>query len=156
MRIPEQWFNELEDLTEVDNNQKISYNDNIVTSNGVTAMNTYVIQCRKSDDTTYLITINANKLEQALRLLSQDNQHTTTGVVLTEQWLVDGELCVRGTYKGYAFGAHHGDTDVDYGWHELSYLPRYADESWDMPGDIYDELDELVFDLDAYAMKEAV
>lgn len=38
MRIPEQWFNELEDLTEVDNTVKIPYTDNIVTSNGDTKM----------------------------------------------------------------------------------------------------------------------
>lgn len=38
MRIPEQWFNELEDLTEVDNTVKTSYTDNIVTSNGDTTM----------------------------------------------------------------------------------------------------------------------
>jgi hypothetical protein len=38
MRIPEQWFNELEDLTEVDNTPKTSYTDNTVTSNGDTIM----------------------------------------------------------------------------------------------------------------------
>ena len=38
MRIPEQWFNELEDLTEVDNTIKTSYTDNIETSNGETTM----------------------------------------------------------------------------------------------------------------------
>jgi len=64
---------------------------------------------------------------------------------ITEMWLVDGELCVRGTYKGYAFGAHHGDyAECDWGWHELSYLPQYRDEKWDMPDGIYDELDELI------------
>lgn len=78
-------------------------------------------------------------------------------IKITEKWLVNGELCVRGTYKGYAFGAHHGDdADCDWGWHELAYLPKYADESWDMPDDIYDELDELLTcddALDVYALK---
>jgi hypothetical protein len=81
MQIPEQWFNELEDLTEVDNNQEICYIDNIETSNGDTTMKTFRIQCRKSNGTIYYITMNANAAEQALWLLAQDNEHTTTGVV---------------------------------------------------------------------------
>ena len=81
MRIPESWFNELEDLTEVDNTVKTTYTTTIETSNGVTVMKTFRIQCRKADGTIYYITMNANAAEQALWLLSQDNEHTTTGVV---------------------------------------------------------------------------
>jgi len=81
-------------------------------------------------------------------------------IEITEKWLVDGELCVRGTYKGYAFGAHYGEyADCDFGWHNLSYLPQYKDEKWDMPDDIYDELDELITCDDAlnvYALKAEI
>ena len=44
-------------------------------------MKTFRIQCRKGDGTIYYITMNANAAEQALWLLAQDNEHTTTGVV---------------------------------------------------------------------------
>jgi hypothetical protein len=77
-------------------------------------------------------------------------------ISITQKWLEEGELCIRGVYKGFEFAAHHGDTDTDYGWHELNYLPQYSNEGWDMPDDIYDELDEAINQLDVWAIKEAL
>lgn len=49
-------------------------------------------------------------------------------ISINEKWLHDGELCVRGTADGEAFAAVFVNTDIDYGWRELCYLPHYRSE----------------------------
>ena len=70
---------------------------------------------------------------------------------IKQQWTVNGELCVEGIYKGMHFGAVHIDTDIDYGWQALSYLPEYPEQRagcFDNLVDAY--MEEFTDELDAF------
>ncbi len=47
---------------------------------------------------------------------------------ITEYWLHDGELCIKGEAFGEYFSAVFKPTETDYGWNELRSLPAYRDE----------------------------
>jgi hypothetical protein len=59
-------------------------------------------------------------------------------IEVKEKWLHDGELCMRGTADGKPFSAVFINTEVDYGWHALNYLPAYQSEP-----DFTDDQEEL-------------
>ena len=57
----------------------------------------------------------------------------------------DGEPVFNGEYNSKAFRCIFVPTDIDYGWHRLSYLPTYeaSEDGWDnFTDDEYDTADE--------------
>lgn len=63
-------------------------------------------------------------------------------IEVKEQWVHEGELCIRGTAYGETFSAVFIPTDIDYGWRALNYLPTYQDEA-----DWTEEQDEFLEEL---------
>ena len=69
-------------------------------------------------------------------------------------WQVDGELCVKGEFKGRAFQLVHCDTDVDYGWHCINYLKEHADYDGFEEDDDLEEWQELIDSMDVLELKK--
>lgn len=75
-------------------------------------------------------------------------------IEVKEKWLHEGELCIRGTADGETFSAVFINTDVDYGWHPLNYLPAYhsepdfTDEQDELPDYLIDEVDATAITID--------
>jgi len=66
-------------------------------------------------------------------------------------WEIDGEICVRGEFNGREFQLVHCDTEIDYGWHCINYLPQYSE--YRGIDDECDEWDDLLNSMDITLLK---
>ena len=70
----------------------------------------------------------------------------------------NGEPVFEGEYNQKTFRAIFVPTDIDYGWHRLSYLPNYqaSEDGWDeFTDDEYDTVQELLEETDPYTLVPA-
>ncbi len=71
---------------------------------------------------------------------------------ITNIWKVDGEICISGIFRGVEFQLVHCDTDIDYGWHSINYLPQYSE--YKGIDDDCDEWEELIYRINISNLKQ--